>query len=310
MKIAYLFPGYGSQYVGMAKELYDEYRVMQEYFEEAGQCLDTNFVKLCFASSDIELSRSYNAYTSLFVIASGLNALLADKGIRPTAVCGFGQAEVNALYAAQSFSFPDGLYLLSKYASFYEQLLADHSYSAINIKNIQAQKIEMWCKKATKLEQGVVAPALYYSDTDVVISGPTIAVDVVRKVGYEEGATVEDVSIEIGLHNENMSPVMNQLRLYREKVDFKDVECDFIKGVDGEKIKDGSIIRDYIVDSLGMSIRWDAVLDTLHLYDLVIQMGPGTLIHEVQRKYETKQILALTKKTDLEELDRILGKIF
>ena len=70
MKIALLFPGYGSQFVGMGKELYDEYRIVQEYFEEASHVLNNNFVKLCFASSDVELSKMVNAYTSLFLVGS------------------------------------------------------------------------------------------------------------------------------------------------------------------------------------------------------------------------------------------------
>ena len=57
MKIALLFPGYGSQFVGMGKELYDEYRIVQEYFEEASHVLNNNFVKLCFVSSDVEISK-------------------------------------------------------------------------------------------------------------------------------------------------------------------------------------------------------------------------------------------------------------
>ena len=76
MKCALIFPGYSSQYVGMGKELYDEYRIVQEYFEEASNCSNINFVKLCFASSDIELAKLTNAYMALFLIGSSVFALL------------------------------------------------------------------------------------------------------------------------------------------------------------------------------------------------------------------------------------------
>ena len=67
MKMGILFPGYGSQFVGMGKELYDASRIMQENFEEASICLNNNFVKLCFASSDAELSKIEHAYPALFL---------------------------------------------------------------------------------------------------------------------------------------------------------------------------------------------------------------------------------------------------
>ncbi len=78
MKIALLFPGYGSQFVGMAKELYNENRIVQEYFDEASNCLDTNFLKLCFASSEIEIGMMSHAYTSIFLVSSAIYALLKE----------------------------------------------------------------------------------------------------------------------------------------------------------------------------------------------------------------------------------------
>jgi [acyl-carrier-protein] S-malonyltransferase len=74
MKVAMLFPGYSSQFVGMGKELYDEYRVVQEFFEEASNCLNLNFVKLCFASSDAELSKVHKAYPAMFLVSTSIAA--------------------------------------------------------------------------------------------------------------------------------------------------------------------------------------------------------------------------------------------
>src|SRR5581483_6858303 len=123
MKIALVFPGYGSQYVGMGKELYDEYRIVQEYFEEASSCANLNFVKLCFASSDVELSKLAHAYMSLFLIGSSIFALLKEQEIIPEVVAGYNNGEITALFAGGCFSLPDGLYLLNKFCSFYQETI-------------------------------------------------------------------------------------------------------------------------------------------------------------------------------------------
>jgi len=75
-KIGMIFPGYGSQFVGMCKELYDASRLVQEYFEEASICLDSNLIKICFASSDAEIAKMQHAVTSIFVTSTAIVTLL------------------------------------------------------------------------------------------------------------------------------------------------------------------------------------------------------------------------------------------
>src|SRR5438045_2310441 len=163
MKIGILFPGYGSQFVGMGKELYDESRIMQEYFEEAANCLNVNFVKLCFASSDAELAKMENAYPATFLVSCAIYALLKEEGIllhhggvnpellrregQVTAdiVAGYNLGEYAALHAAGGISFPDGLYLLNKYAHFYEQALPALDVGILQITGISTRTLEKAC---------------------------------------------------------------------------------------------------------------------------------------------------------------------
>src|SRR3989304_8586419 len=155
MKIIMLFPGYGSQFVGMAKELYDESRTVQEYFEEASNCLNVNFVKLCFASSDIELSKMPSAYTATFLVSSSLVTLLKQEGIVPNAVAGYNLGEYSAIYAASGFSFPDGLYLLNKLATFYQESLEGLEGIALKVTGLPTKTIEDFCYKASRGDQRV-----------------------------------------------------------------------------------------------------------------------------------------------------------
>ena len=114
MKIGMLFPGQGSQYLGMGKELYADERIVQEYFDEASVCLEQNFLRLCFASSERELTKTSNAQTAIFLVSSAIFSLLKKKyDIVPDIVAGHSLGEYSALFAAGGISFPDRLYLLN-----------------------------------------------------------------------------------------------------------------------------------------------------------------------------------------------------
>ena len=114
MRTALLFPGHGAQRVGMVKEFYNNSRAVQELFEQASHCLDINFIRLCFASSDAELSRVENAFPALFLMQCAVVKYLQEQGVSYDAVAGCDVGSYAAAYAAGSLTLPDGLYLLSK----------------------------------------------------------------------------------------------------------------------------------------------------------------------------------------------------
>lgn len=303
MKIACLFPGYGSQFVGMAKELYDEYRIVQEYFEQANYCLDLNFVKLCFASSDIELTQMPHAYPANFLVSCSMYGLLKDQGFNPDLVVGFNQGEYAALYAAKSFSFPDGLYLLSKYASLYTQMLEGKQFAFTQCRGLSFKKINTLCKKIYRTE-GDIFVAISLSDTTHIIAGTISAIDAFRKeVLTQEDITVDDQPLEMGLHSPLMNLVVDQLKMYLEKVDFKNPQVHFMNGLNGKYIQKGALIKKHILNNINMPIRWDNVINSLKDYDLIVQMGPGTqLIDLVKQQYPDKMCMAVNKKSDVQEL--------
>src|SRR5580765_900605 len=150
MKIAVVFPGYGSQHVGMGKEMYDEYRIVQEYFEEASNCLNSNFVKLCFASSESEMATMPVAYPTIFLVSCALYALIRQEGITPAAVAGYNIGEYSALFATGSITFPDGLYLLNKLALFYQDLLPSLDVQMLRVSGIDGARLEAFCQYASR----------------------------------------------------------------------------------------------------------------------------------------------------------------
>ncbi len=308
MKVGLLFPGYGSQFVGMGKELYDEYRVVQEYFEEAANCLDTNFVKLCFASSDAELSRIKNAYPATFLVSCSIAALLKDElGIQPDMVAGYNLGEYAAVCAAGGFSFPDGLYLLSKYASFYEEALQDMEVGVLNITGIPTQELGDMCMKASRGNERAQI-AIYTTPTDHLVSGHLTALEQIRTFVIDRQGAIDEAGLEVGLHSDYMKPMVNNFQIYLEKVDFKDLPMPFISSIDALAISKGARIKQSIIAHIHSPLFWSGIMEK-HFddYDLLIEVGPGTMLSNmVKEKYPAKLSISINKKDDLEALEKLI----
>ncbi len=310
MKIAMIFPGYGSQYVGMAKELYDEHRIVQEYFEEASNCLPINFVKLCFASSDAEMAQMNHAYPALFLVSCSLYALLKQEGIQPNLVTGFNQGEYAALFAVGSITFPDGLYLLNKYSTFYQDFLNDTSVDMFRVNGVSKEALEEFCAKASKKTHHA-AIAIYYSDTNFAVAGTQTAIGFVRELISKKfpEAKISGLQKEMGLHTPFIESVAHNFKIYLEKVDFKDPQVPLISGIDGRLVSTGAEIKDRIAAQISSPIFWQRVADVLAAHDLIIEVGPGTQMSElIKQTYPDANIISVNNKADIEKIKSLMPK--
>ncbi len=306
MKVGLLFPDYGSQFVGMGKDLYDTSRLMQEYFEEASNCLNLNFVKLCFASSDLDLGRLDHAYPALFLISSSIAAIVQEQGIKPVAIAGYNLGAYAALHTAGSLSLPDGFYFLSKYAQLYQQLLEEQALRTIGITGIKVSKIKTSCEKATTKEHIAVISA-YNTDTNVVVAGHASAVDQVANWVFETGGGLKDLPVEAGMHSSIMEPIVQGLDMYAEKIDIKDANVPIVAGIDGMARTDGASIALAVVQQVTEPVRWDKVMAHVAAWDLVIEIGPGsTLTKLVKAVWPDKLVHTVNKMADIEQLATLL----
>ncbi|HEV2601908.1 MAG TPA: acyltransferase domain-containing protein [Candidatus Babeliales bacterium] len=309
MKTIFLFPGYGAQFVGMGKELYDEFRIVQEYFEEASNCIGHNFVKLCFAASDVELGRMDQAYPSLFLVSCAIAHLLKDQEIYPDCVAGYNIGEYAAIYTAKGFTFPDGLYLISKYVSFYQQAFQQGAVSGLRISGLSLKMVKGLCELASDDVHAVYVAASLSPQVHVVM-GHADAVDRVRKAAGEKDAeSMQEVGAEFGLHSSLMEQVVAQYKIYMEKVDFKDLEVPLLANVDAKPITLGADVKETVINQTILPIQWHKILAAVQEYDLVVQVGPGTEIRDmVLALYPDKKVVAVNTKADIQELKQIINQ--
>lgn len=304
VKIAMLFPGYGSQFVGMAKEFYDESRIVQEYFEEASNCLNINFVKLCFASSESELRKIETAYPVLFLVSTAIAALLKEQGIQPSIVAGYQMGQCSAVASVGGFSFPDGLYFLSKYATYYQELLQTLDVRALTVDGISCAAIQELCASVPAND---LALAICKSEQSALITGSYASMNKFEKKIQSMPVKITEGSTQAGLYSSLMHGVVEHLNTYVVKIDFKDLSTPIVSGTNGLAIQTGKQVKQLLVDDLAQVFRWDKVLQHVAQCDLILEVGPGTaLTRSVQELFPEKTSIAVNKLADVLQVQKII----
>lgn len=309
MKIGMLFPDYGSQFVGMGKELYDHSRLIQEYFEEAFNCLNINFVKLCFASSDAELAKIENAYVAIYLISVSTAALLKQENIQPIEVAGYGIGELSAISVAGGLSFPDGLYFLHKYAHFYQELLSNLKVSLIHVENISKQNLESLFA-TLRINHAEIALAAYNGPSQFMISGFPESVSHCKDLVTSCGGKVYDLPVEKGLHSPLMESVVDQLVKYLEKIDFTTPTIPFISSSDAKLLMSHDAIKNAVIQQLKSPIQWDLILEHCRNWDVIIKVGPGTTLSKmITEMYPEKKVYSINKLSDIDEIRETIAQL-
>ena len=304
MKVGMLFPGYPSQFVGMGKDLYDNSRTIQEYFEDASNCLGMNFVKLCFASSDADLARVSHAYPSLFLTSVSTAHMI--KEVCPTmtisGMAGYGVGEYGALYMANSMTFPDGLYLLNKFSQLYVQLHEDVALKTVIVKGFTDKAIKELCE-----EHGVAIVS--FESNRHLVTGTFEALEGFIEAAKKAGSgRVKEADMIQGVHTELLDGLVEQLSPYLTKVDFYAPEVPVVSGLTGKPLSSAQKVQDSLMDLLVKPLSWKSVLKQFADYDMLLVPGPSkALVAELSALYPDKMIMGIESMADIEALQALVN---
>lgn len=311
-KIGIVFSGFGSQFVGMAKDVYDESRQAQEYFEEAYNCLNINFVKLCFASSDEELSKIDNAYLAVFLTDLVLYNLLTEAGITPDVLTGYGVGSYAALFAAGAFTFPDGLYLLNKYAIFYQEFLDQHkNLRALEIDGLSLRKLRTICQELSS-EQDQLFVSGVMSETCQIVTGQNKLIKKLEQIlnspEYVMQVNIKPHNLAASINCELAQDLIDNFKIYLAKVDLKTLNTPVLSVLTGKLITGNKEVKKELIDQELNPVMWQKVVQGLASCDVIIEVGPGqTLANQIQQVYPDKHVFTLNQKTDMLKIKEALG---
>lgn len=284
MKQAYVFPGQGSQFSGMGKDLYENNEIAKSLFDKADEILGFPITQIMFTGSDEELKQTKVTQPAVFLHSVILAKVL---GVNPDAVAGHSLGEFSALVVAGALSFEDGLRLVAKRAMAMQKCCENYPGGMAAILGLDDSTIEQICDSI----DGVVVAANYNCPGQLVISGANEAVDAAC-VKLKEAGARRALRLPVGgaFHSPLMEAARAELEQAIAEVEFHTPTCPIYQNVDAMPQTEPEIIKANIIAQLTAPVRWTQIAKNMIAdgYDNFTELGPGAVLQGMIKKVSTE----------------------
>jgi len=280
VRLAFVFPGQGSQYVGMGRELYEASDVARQIFSEADEVLGLPLKRLCFGGPEAELKLTeYTQPAILTVSIAALRVLEKESGLRPVWVAGHSLGEYSALVCAGALSFRDAVKVVRERGRLMQEAVPQGQGLMAVILGLEAREVRRVCEEAGGGE--AVAPANFNGGGQVVIAGARSAVRRAMALAQERGARrVLDLPVSAPFHCSLMLPAAEGLRRALAEVVVRPVSIGVVTNVEAKVNMDGGRVKSLLVEQAVLPVRWEESVRELERLgcELVVEVGPGKVL--------------------------------
>jgi [acyl-carrier-protein] S-malonyltransferase len=291
--IAFLFPGQGSQGVGMGKDLAEKYPIARQTFDEADEALGYNLSQLCFEGPEEKLRLTEITQPAILTASVAALRVLHEKGVNPSFVAGHSLGEYSAHVAAGTMSFADAVRTVRSRGKYMQEAVPVGVGAMAAVLGMYLERVTALCAEGAQGE--VCEPANINSAEQIVISGHKTAVERATKLASERGAKrAIMLSVSAPFHCSLMKPAQDRLAADLKSLGFQKPGVPVVCNVDAEFVEDAGRARDALVRQVTGAVKWEPSMRLLITkgIQLFVEVGPGKVLCGLMRQIDRSKACA------------------
>jgi len=284
MKIAFVFPGQGSQYVGMGKDVYENYAPARAVFDEASRALGYDVAHLCFNGPVEELNKTHRTQPCILTVSCAINSILREKEVQPSVVAGHSLGEYSALVAAGVMSFRDAVRLTEQRGRLMQEAVPEGKGLMAAVLGLDREKVDQICGS---LKSGYAAAANYNCPGQVVIAGEKPAVEEAIAICKEAGAKrAIALAVSVPSHCKLMSGASERLAGLLDAVEMTNPQIPVVNNADAKFLDSVDEIKSSLTRQLNNPLLWEDSVRAMSGWgaDTFIEVGPGKVLSGLIRR--------------------------
>ena len=288
--IAFLFPGQGSQAIGMSKELAEQYPIARATFEEADEALGYKLSQACFDGPEDQLRLTEITQPAILTASVAAWRVVDQNGLRPRFVAGHSLGEYSAHVAAGTLSFVDAVRTVRHRGKYMQEAVPVGVGTMAAILGMEFEKVAEVCRDAAQGE--VCEPANINSPEQIVISGHTAAVERATRLADDRGAKRAKVlPVSAPFHCSLMKPAQDRLAIDLSSMAFSKPTAGVVCNVDAALLEDADRSRDALIRQVTGSVKWEQSMRLLmeQGVDTFVEIGPGKVLCGLMRQIDRSQ---------------------
>ncbi|MBQ3367033.1 MAG: ACP S-malonyltransferase [Acidaminococcaceae bacterium] len=288
-KVAFVFPGQGSQKVGMGKDLYDNYACAKKVFEEADEALGFSITKMCFEGPEEDLRLTKFTQPAILTCSVAALAVMRENGLESEAAGGHSLGEYSALVAAGVMSLQDAVVAVHKRGEFMQDAVPVGEGAMAAVMGLTPDEIVMICQKVEAGCGEAVQAVNFNCPGQVVIAGAAKAVEKANEALKAAGAKrVVPLPVSAPFHSTLMKPAAERLKEVLDKIEFRDAKFPVVANVTAEPVVQAEEIRALLVKQAASPVKWEMSMHRMIKdgFDTFVEVGPGKVLTGFTRKID------------------------